>query len=619
MLNSKPISYRKDIQGLRAIAVLAVWIFHIDKNILPGGFIGVDIFFVISGYIISLIIWKKKENNTFSFIDFYYHRFRRIVPAYYFMLLLAFIATAFVVFGYDIKRTLFKDALLFISNVYFSSFDNYFGAKSYEQILLHTWSLSIEMQFYFILPFCLYFISKKRLLICVLILIIGLIIYSQYKIVHGDQQKMYFSLLARIPEFLIGVLVAGWSVFKNLNKILQSFLGFIGLIMIGLSLFVYNESTLFPGLAVLLPCFGTALLLGNNQGIINTLLSNKILVFFGDISYSIYLWHWFLLAIVRYYLAEYHLGYSITILLIVLTFIISYFSYRYVENMFKNVSIKKIFLCFSIYFVAFLLIFVFVRRINNYFYSFPENLVQNNSEILYNHNHYDGDLILGDTLNKNPYLLIGNSKARVMKTFLDIEGKQNHFSFRVITNSYFPTLPGFSKKEIRKANNFGKSYEMLIPIVDSLVKISPVIFYVLNYIPEDKIELIKPFNYVASQISDKQDFIIISDFPSLDVDPIRKNRSVFHSKSRFIKTDKKQLKLPVELNEFIKNHSNFHYIDLSDSYVFNNNQFPYFNDTIMYYDKAHLNTYGATKYAKFSGQKFMINFNKIRNKVLVNK
>lgn len=162
------MEFRKDIQGLRAIAVLFVFIFHINSSWLPGGFIGVDIFFVISGFLISSIILHKLDNNRFSFKDFYISRIKRIVPAYYFLLLIVAFFGVFFFMTSDINvfRKSFFWSLLFNSNHYFTSLDTYFGASSSENPLLHTWTLAVEMKFYLFLPILLFLgVLKLRIII----------------------------------------------------------------------------------------------------------------------------------------------------------------------------------------------------------------------------------------------------------------------------------------------------------------------------------------------------------------------------------------------------------------------------------------------------------------------
>ncbi|PKF74527.1 acyltransferase family protein [Chryseobacterium sp. PMSZPI] len=155
-------TYRPDIQGLRAIAFLLVFFFHLNKDWLPGGFLGVDLFFVISGFLMTMITLNDIEKNRFTFINFYIKRIKRIIPAYYVMLLFAAFAGAYLWQYSEIKvlRESIISAGLFISNLIFSRGNNYFGAQTSENPVHHTWSLSIEMQFYIFLPFIIYFFRK---------------------------------------------------------------------------------------------------------------------------------------------------------------------------------------------------------------------------------------------------------------------------------------------------------------------------------------------------------------------------------------------------------------------------------------------------------------------------
>ncbi|HGF7528475.1 TPA: acyltransferase family protein, partial [Vibrio cholerae] len=156
-------AYREDIQGLRALAVLSVIFFHVNKTWLPGGFIGVDIFLVLSGFLITSIILNEQASNTFSIREFFIKRIKRIVPAYLMLLIVVTFLMAILLIpkDYNFFEESLKSALYFSSNQYFSSFGNYFAPNSNELPLLHTWSLAVEMQFYFFLPFLLTLAPKK--------------------------------------------------------------------------------------------------------------------------------------------------------------------------------------------------------------------------------------------------------------------------------------------------------------------------------------------------------------------------------------------------------------------------------------------------------------------------
>jgi len=182
--------YRKDIQGLRAIAVLAVVIFHINKNYLPGGFIGVDMFFVISGFLVGGIVLREKLVQQFSLLDFFKSRCRRILPAYFVMLSVVSVISAilFVPKDFDFFWESMKSASYFKSNIYFTKFGDYFAPSAHELPLLHTWSLAVEMQFYLLLPLAFVFTPlrwiKNPMLSSVLILIVTILLVRE-RIVHS--------------------------------------------------------------------------------------------------------------------------------------------------------------------------------------------------------------------------------------------------------------------------------------------------------------------------------------------------------------------------------------------------------------------------------------------------
>ncbi|MDR6544698.1 peptidoglycan/LPS O-acetylase OafA/YrhL [Chryseobacterium rhizosphaerae] len=201
------MQFRNDIQGIRALAFFLVFIFHINYTWLQGGFIGVDVFFVISGYLMTSIIIDQKDKNIFSFYDFYWKRLKRIFPAYLFLIIAATLAGSFIYLARDIW-TLQKSAgasIVFLSNLLFSRGDSYFGAALNENPFLHTWSLAIEMQFYLLLPLLLIWVKRKYLSAVIVLLIIVLTIYTSISMyIDNSNTSTYFSLVSRIPEFLIG-------------------------------------------------------------------------------------------------------------------------------------------------------------------------------------------------------------------------------------------------------------------------------------------------------------------------------------------------------------------------------------------------------------------------------
>jgi peptidoglycan/LPS O-acetylase OafA/YrhL len=338
-------SYRPDIDGMRAIAVLLVVLYHADFPFITGGYIGVDVFFVLSGFLITLGIDKEMNHNSFSFKQFYLRRIRRIIPVLVFIMLVVTIPAYFILFSDDLEsyaRTLMH-TILSTNNIHlWINNGDYFAGNSDLKPFLHTWSLSVEEQFYFLWPLVLLFMHRKlslekRLVFISLFLILGIIL-SVY-LTNTNPNFAYFLLPARIFELTIGACLAMfWRKLPVFTKKTNSFLSIIGIVIILVPAVLLNKSSSFPGLNALLPCIGTALLIftgkeDKNKGIVNKLLLNKGLVIIGLISYSMYLWHWPIFVFIKY--LGFNLDGLVRIFSLVLIFMLSYFSWRFVEQPFR--------------------------------------------------------------------------------------------------------------------------------------------------------------------------------------------------------------------------------------------------------------------------------------------
>ncbi|HHQ4458558.1 TPA: acyltransferase family protein [Aeromonas hydrophila] len=269
------VDYRPDIQGVRAIAVFAVMAFHLNPTLLPGGFIGVDVFLVISGFLITNILIHKKENVDYRFIEtlkyFYASRFKRIVPAYFVMLIV--VAWVAAVFFLPQDFSTFKNSLAraawFSSNRYFSSFGDYFAPANFEQPLLHTWSLAVEIQFYLLVPFMVLLLPARWLKWIFTGLFIGFTILAEYRLrFMGIEQATYYSLYARLPEFFVGGLVALYTINASKCGVRPvKWFGTLGVLLIVLAGIAQPLFGPFPGIAALLPLAGSVLLLSQpSQG-----------------------------------------------------------------------------------------------------------------------------------------------------------------------------------------------------------------------------------------------------------------------------------------------------------------------------------------------------------------
>lgn len=604
---TNPMKFRQDIQGLRALAVLSVFIFHLNHNFLSGGFLGVDIFFVISGFLISGIILNKIDKKEFSFIDFYQSRFKRIVPAYYFLLIVVSVAVLFIYFNQDVKffrKGLFYSAI-FNSNNYFSTLDTYFGAQNSENPLLHTWTLAVEMQFYLILPILLWVFRKKTLVWVILLLTILSLIYAQIQIVHQKQVvAMYYSLPARSCEFFIGVLAQIFICRKQTNKIsknLQNVLSTIGLLLILVSFFVFNEKTLFPGFSAMIPCIGTGFLLISYDSLVNKVLSNKFFVFIGQISYSVYLWHWPFMALYRYYYSQYEIPLIHGIIMTVLIFGFSCFSYYFVEEFWRKKS-NKFFWIGAIPALGVIALFVIsMVSVNEKMGVTPAEFSSSTVMGLESHGKYFENVeLIGDIKSKDKILMLGDSHGLVMKPFLNYIGSRNNFTVATITNDTYPPVPGINKAQFTEQSNY-HLYEKLATIAEKEIEKHKVIIIIKSW----KLDF-PYFNEALEKIIEKHPdkyFLVLSDFPVLNKNPIRINRGAIRDKSRNTKFKSFIAKIPDDVQNNLKTSPNAFLLDLTDSKVFDNA--PYWNDTVIYYDENHLNKFGSEKYAEESEGEFI--------------
>jgi peptidoglycan/LPS O-acetylase OafA/YrhL len=341
--------YYPHIDGIRAIAVLPVVLFHILAALCPGGFVGVDVFFVISGYLITGGILRDLKKDRFTIRGFYHRRIRRIMPAYF-----AMIAGVFAVgcaLYYAQPLILLGDAVtagtLFVANLHFWMMGgDYFAPNLHSQALLHLWSLSVEEQFYLVIPLLCAIIWKfnRRLVAPVLVLLAGLsLIGAIYAVLHGKQNNAFYLLHYRAWELLAGSLLAMLPAAGHMSdtseprlKTLKTqktpaFLAALGLLMVGLTYILVSSKTPFPGLAALPPVIGTALLIRYGQsGWVARLLHCGPFNAMGKMSYSLYLWHWPVAVFWKYAVYD-QLYYYDYLGMFVLSLLLAYLSWKFVE------------------------------------------------------------------------------------------------------------------------------------------------------------------------------------------------------------------------------------------------------------------------------------------------
>ncbi|CAA0106143.1 O-acetyltransferase OatA [Halioglobus japonicus] len=334
--------FRGDVEGLRALAVIAVLLFHFDFEVIQGGFLGVDIFFVISGYVISKGMMSRLSAGTFTLSDFYTRRFRRILPALLATLIVVLIA------GFLLSPLLhFRDlglsaiySALSVSNFYFPETTGYFGHKAIEMPLLHMWSLSVEEQFYFIWPLVLVVLFRKvraeKLHTVITVLIVLFLLISQAW-VFTDPKYAFFMAPARFFEFLLGAwVVTAEKRYSQIRPLANDVIFAVGLAICIAALLGMDESMKIPGVYALIPAVAVAMIIfAGARSKMSAVFSNPVARFFGKISYSLYLVHWPLVVFYRN-TYEYNLTLNDKLTLLAVSIVLATLMWRYIEQPFRT-------------------------------------------------------------------------------------------------------------------------------------------------------------------------------------------------------------------------------------------------------------------------------------------
>ncbi|HHF6557096.1 TPA: acyltransferase family protein [Haemophilus influenzae] len=434
------IKYRPEIDGLRAIAVISVIIYHLNESWLSGGFLGVDIFFVISGFLITGIIITEIQQNSFSFKQFYTRRIKRIYPAFITaMALVSFIASAIFIYNdFNKLRKTIELAIAFLSNFYLGLTQGYFDLSANENPVLHIWSLAVEEQYYLIFPLILILAYKKfreikALFIITLILFFILLATSFipanfYKeVLH--QPNIYYLSNLRFPELLVGSLLAIYhnlSASKQASKQASNVIAILSTLLLFSCLFLMNNDIAFiPGVTLILPCIFTALIIHttSQNNIIKLCLSNKVIVFIGKISYSLYLYHWIFIAFAYYITGEKQINNQSIAIVTVLTIIFSVLSYYLIEQPIRKskLNFKQSFL--YIYFIPSLLLLGFNLYKRQIMRVEQEHIEQESP--ISNENHYPAKVII-----------LGDSHSSHLEAFLNYVGNKEGWKADIFKDKF---------------------------------------------------------------------------------------------------------------------------------------------------------------------------------------
>jgi peptidoglycan/LPS O-acetylase OafA/YrhL len=454
-LNTK---FRSDINGLRAIAVALVVLFHLDVPPFKGGFVGVDVFFVISGFLMTQIIKDAMNAGTFNLGVFYINRIARIVPALLIVTAACLLAGYFILLPAEFLN-LAREAVsasLFLINFRFIESQGYFSTNTAHSWLLHCWSLAVEFQFYVLFPLILWIAKKLHGRMGIPTALVAIIVVSAaFSLVQTKSNPVFafYLLPSRAWEFCVGGLVL---YMPSLAQRYRNVCSLLGVVVIVAASVIYDSQLTYPALWPIFPVLGAACILAANSNLF--LLKNTVSQMIGTISYSVYLWHWPLIAVVHYF--DYSIGYVEKTLLIIATFGFAFLSHRFIETpfrtIFRPVSVTKTLpfaftvLCLSIFSYA-------VISSNGWASRLPEKIVGVTSRAAHGNEYRDGTCFLSpnqkftdfdgkclqpDSSSKKPTLAIwGDSHAAHLYPGIERQPWSKNYNVVQLTASACSPLP----------------------------------------------------------------------------------------------------------------------------------------------------------------------------------
>lgn len=658
-------NYRPEIDGQRALAVIAVILYHAKINIhgnilFTGGFIGVDIFFVISGYLITSIILNDLKNNNFSLLNFFERRVRRLLPVLLFVIAVFLPLAWLYYFPFDLKHfaKLARASIMFFSNfAIWESGMQYAAKSSLLEPLLHTWSLAVEEQFYIIMPLILIFCFKYLKRNILTIFIIGFIL-SLFLAEYGSRYHPlpnFYMLPTRGWELLAGSILAKIEIDHGRKSSIFSkkIFPIFGFFLIIWSFIFFNESTRHPSLITLIPVIGIMMIIwfADPDEYFTTILSSKLLVGIGLISYSLYIWHYPIFAFARYLhlVSGTFLNYLIIFIFITLLSILSYF---YIEKPFRNKNVISLqSLIFSVSAFAILLIsissFIFTNKqgwfadrfsiLSSETFTEPWSIVKQNDVICY-------DRLINNcvfnTKGTSSLFMVGDSQLSTLSKSMLTMSLKNNYKLTLLNFTeclYIPNFDQYATNAIRKKicnSNLQKNRTDQIKNDQNSIAIIggqyPVYLSGKHFITADDIgvneEIKWPVKIVHSDLDINMKWqdgfikgiydlldhdinvVLIYPIPELGWNPIRKfmysdfrafRKKIDYNKSLTISFDTyiKRSKESFQLLDSIE-HPNLYKIyphELFCNKELNNECMTHENNKLLYFDDDHLSLYGSIR------------------------
>ncbi|MDP2560390.1 acyltransferase family protein [Psychrobium sp. 1_MG-2023] len=624
--------YRSDIDGMRAIAVIAVVIFHINPQLLPGGFLGVDMFFVLSGYLITQLLLKDiSRTGRVDYVRFYRRRAQRLLPALLLMLTVTSVVSFIILAPNDFfnyAQSLFA-ALFSASNIYAYLFvdTSYFASDSAELPLLHLWSLGVEEQFYFIWPLalsglvCHRYVSQYRLAIVVAVALLSLLL-AQW-LLSSFLALTYYMLPTRAWQLMAGgalALAIDQGYCTRLGKSTLLSMAMIGLLLIFSSLFLIDEGDAIPGFGALPAVLGVVLLLASgttSQTVVHRYLASTIMAGIGLISYSAYLWHWPLLALMKYAFIE--ITITIGIAAFLLTFALAQLSYYLVEQPLRVLTLptRQVFVrYFFVPTVALSIVavgFTFIIRYQlNYFYSWdaykaaidikPAWRYQYNCQYTtFNASSLTESRCVYPEKEQPKVLLLGDSNAAHYLGMLRVFAQEYNFSIRNITVSSCPILfldqpidwPKFKVRE--NCQHYRDQVKPFIQEFDTVIIGGAWTSYEKHGGQGFRDDLAKSIEHLSSQVNR---VIVLARIPYFAA--FNSECEIRRVRLPHLECSPLRFSIPTQnyaINRFIEqqtvNHENAYYFDPRNELCDEKHCTPYLGGFPVYYDEGHYSLLGS--------------------------
>ncbi len=592
-------AFRLDVQGLRAVAVLAVLIFHANSAWLKAGFVGVDVFFVISGFIITKLL--TDSNGKVDLLAFYCGRIRRILPAYLVMLAIVIVVAAvlFLPADFGLFYKSFKASAAFTSNSYFADYGGYFAPLVEELPLLHTWSLAIEMQFYLIFPLLVCVLPKRWLAPVCVLLAVGLFVWSGYQSFTNKQDKLYFSLLARAPEFLVGALVALLLKERDLPPRLSGILGVCGTLLLIFS-FTAIDKQGFPGLWFIIPCVGAAFVIAARQGPVSRVLASRPMVWIGGISYSLYLWHWPVLAFIRYYTGQYELATIWLLVFLIWAFLLAWLSFRFVEIPMRTArGLRRQLPKWAVVAVCFSGLVVLSGHLNGgLVVSLPSEMTRYAAPEQICHGAQVGDCKRGSADAVPSVLVIGDSHAAQLNYFFDEVGNELQTAYRVLTASSCVPIPGFDVERL-PADAQNACTMQMEAVVAQLLSARKVIIAGMWQYQMKSPAFVKAFELFLKQSAQEgRRVVVLAQVPMFQSNVMRVRRFNELGLPVSLSLNTEWIAANSQVEAIVNRLDGVQFLDFSGSSFFADA--PFWQGALIYSDSHHLNERGAHQYGRYA-------------------